>query len=625
MNLLSLTTLGALGKALAIGAGATAVGALVAMYFLKLKRLRREISSTFLWKKSVHDLHANSPFQRLRKNLLLFLQLLILLAALFGLARPALRSAGRAGVTYIMLIDNSASMSAEDVPGGRLETARKAAKQLVSDMNRQDAMIVLSFASRPKVAQTLTSEKTALLVAINEVEESDEGTSVAEPLELAASLAGTVPNPKIIIISDGGFPADVALDAPGAPVEFIKVGERADNLGVTAMDVRRNLEDPTVTEIFAMISNCADRPRETTVTLEVDGKLVDAQKVTVEPRLPRAAIFKVATTFERLAKVAIEAEDDLPADNSARAVLEPPRQIQAVILGDASPFLRRALTAIGNCRVTRASAAAPPVVGDGDMTVFISEGRAPLTLGRAGYLVLGATPPGGEFTREGVMASPFVLNVDKSHPVTTFLELDDLYIAEAMKMTFPPETKVLVESEEGPLIALSYSGGARVITVTFNPMDSRWPLRISYPMFIANAVNFLASGGQGRTARMIRTGDVLVVTAPGDVEKVTVSDPAGRKTELASGAEGTVAFGDTAKSGVYTVEAGGVSRRYVANLTNERESDTTPGAGITVGTTQVAGVVRASRKNREVWRGLLIFALIVLLVEWYIYNRRVYI
>ena len=72
-----------------LAAGLT-VPPLVFLYFLKLKRREIPISSTLLWRRAVEDLQVNAPFQRLRRNILLLLQLLVLAAILVALARPVL-------------------------------------------------------------------------------------------------------------------------------------------------------------------------------------------------------------------------------------------------------------------------------------------------------------------------------------------------------------------------------------------------------------------------------------------------------------------------------------------------------------------------------------------------------
>ena len=61
---------------------------IVALYLLKLRRTERPVSSTYLWRKMVRDVEANAPWQKLKPNLLLLLQLLFLIALILGIARP---------------------------------------------------------------------------------------------------------------------------------------------------------------------------------------------------------------------------------------------------------------------------------------------------------------------------------------------------------------------------------------------------------------------------------------------------------------------------------------------------------------------------------------------------------
>jgi hypothetical protein len=93
-------------------------GAIILLY-LKLRRKDQLVSSTFLWRRAVQDVQANAPFQKLRANLLLLLQLLALLALVVGLAAPFLLAPWFGGKSSIIVLDASASMKATDAPGSR--------------------------------------------------------------------------------------------------------------------------------------------------------------------------------------------------------------------------------------------------------------------------------------------------------------------------------------------------------------------------------------------------------------------------------------------------------------------------------------------------------------------------
>ena len=149
--------------------------AILALYFLKLRRQPLEVPSTYLWKKSIEDLHVNSLWQRLRQSLLLFLQLLVVALAMLALLRPGWQGTKLEGQRFIFLVDNSASMSATDATDApnRLDEAKK----------------LVSFADTPLVVQEFTDNRRLLRERLASIEPSVRGTDLHGALDLADGLA----------------------------------------------------------------------------------------------------------------------------------------------------------------------------------------------------------------------------------------------------------------------------------------------------------------------------------------------------------------------------------------------------------------------------------------------------
>src|SRR5918997_7147438 len=110
------------------------VPVVLAMYLLKLRRERQVVPSTLLWQKLLTDIEANAPWQKLRRSLLLLLQLLLVALLAILAARPFLeRPAGLAG-DVVVVIDTSASMGASDVPPSRLAEAKAKVIEKLRDL-----------------------------------------------------------------------------------------------------------------------------------------------------------------------------------------------------------------------------------------------------------------------------------------------------------------------------------------------------------------------------------------------------------------------------------------------------------------------------------------------------------
>src|SRR5438876_8943636 len=91
---------------------AAAIPVVVVFYLLKRKRVVKLVSSTLLWQRFLAETQASAPFQRLRKNWLLILQLILLALTVFALSRPYFAAKAKPAQLRVVILDSSASMQA---------------------------------------------------------------------------------------------------------------------------------------------------------------------------------------------------------------------------------------------------------------------------------------------------------------------------------------------------------------------------------------------------------------------------------------------------------------------------------------------------------------------------------
>ena len=209
---------------------ALTIPVVVAFYLLKRKRVVRLVSSTLLWQKFIADTQASAPFQKLRRNWLLIIQILLLILAVLALARPYFPTRAPASELRVLILDASASMQSTDETPNRFEKARAEALQWVDSLRPNDKMVVLQVAANTQVMQSETSDKQPLRRALRACAVQDSPTRLIPALKMAESLvkdSSKDSNPEIHLFSDGAVPDSSVFDNKDLPLIFHRVGNRS--------------------------------------------------------------------------------------------------------------------------------------------------------------------------------------------------------------------------------------------------------------------------------------------------------------------------------------------------------------------------------------------------------------
>ena len=328
-----------------------------------------------------------------------------------------------------------------------------------------------------------------------------------------------------------------------------------------------------------------------------------------------------------------DVKDDLAADNEASLVLTPPRPRRVLLVTDGDIFLERGLNldpdvVLEECTPDEFATVGKNGAGYG-MVVFDGELPAkPLPPGN--YLVFGASSPQMPATASGSMDTPSFVDENQTHPVMRFVDLDGLHLRTALHTSAQGWGQSLADGTSGPLIAAGEHDGLRVVSVAFNLSDSDWPLRVSFPIFLTNAVRWLtAAGGLGANSPETPTGGVAAVTVPPGQSSVSITRPDGSKTAVnAPDTGGVVLVDDTRQAGVYLAHSGSTDYPFAVNLDSAAESRLAsqhPPELTHAGTPPVAAahLLLSRRVKDNLWPTLAAAALVLLLAEWFVFHKRI--
>ena len=597
----------------------------VVFYLLKRKRQVKLVSSTLLWQKFLAETQANAPFQKLRNNWLMLLQLLLLALAVFALARPYFMGKAKTSELRIVILDASASMQSTDVAPSRFAVARAEALKLVDALKPEERMMVLLAGANAVVKQSPTTDKATLRRAIEGCEATDSPTRLADALKTASAFSyekrgeSEEAVAEIHLFSDGAVPDLAEFENKALPLVFHKIGVRANNLGIIALDARAHPDDPRQRAIYTSVANFSPDTVTTEMELLFEGRVVDARSLTLESNQTAPQVFVATQSTNGVFSVRISARDDLAADNAASVFSILPQPVKVLLVTRGNRFLEKALRSVPNLQLATATDSTDNAA---TFDFVILDAVTPTVWPDGNVLAIGVVETNW-FDEIRRVETPALVDWRTSHPLLRYAPFDNVGVRESAVVKAPSWAVSLLEAPQGSLLVAGELGARRIVWLGFDVLDSNWPLRVSFPIFVANAVEWLNPASARNAQLLVKAGNPFRLTLPAPVNKVEVTLPDGSTRAVDHDPTATeLIFGDTAKEGVYHLRAGTNETTFCVNLLDANESNIQPREELSLGEYTKITANTAKPANTELWRWLAIAVLSVLMVEWWWYHRR---
>lgn len=304
-------------------------------YFFRKKYEPTTVSSTLFWEEVMKETKVSPYFQKLQKNLLLFLQLLILFLLVFALMQPYFKRDVYAAEQLIVIFDTSASVSHDDL----FEKHRKTLKDLVEQANGQEVTIIQT-GHTPKAILQKEMDTKKIHQVINQLEMNYEHEHLPKALQVATAMLEQKPS-VIHVFSDEVDRTILPMESE--QIRYVVHGSRSE---INNVSLRRFMLAREGESVIALAEIANETEKEQALKMNIkneDGRVIQELDLVLEPQEVWNETITLPNVKEALAT--IEVDDQYQLDNQMYGFIED-RRSSIRVDSSLHPVLVKGLQAI---------------------------------------------------------------------------------------------------------------------------------------------------------------------------------------------------------------------------------------------------------------------------------------
>ena len=501
---------------------------IIALYILKV-RLRRQRVSTFLfWDRLFDEKKPRAWWQQLRHWLSLLLQLALLLLLVGALVDPLWSWQKNERRKLVLVLDNSASMAVETKSGSRrIDQAKHAARAFIRSLRAGDQMAILTAGGKAAVAIGLTDHTGSLIEALDRIALTDAPTALESTVTTAQRLVPEDNSSRIIVLTDGCDPSTEALSRLPS-LTLYGFGQPTDNVAITQFQARRSMLDSIGYQVLVEVTNLGSESQKCQLDLTLENQLVDVIPLQLEPGESKTLNLDQMSSEGGRLVARMDTVDGLSIDNSALAIVPVRRKMPILLVTPGSLFLRNVIESIPLVDLEVSQTLSPSAALTSNRVIILHQ-QVPAQLPPGKLLIVDPRADCDLWSIGESIEQPIVCNVQKDSPVTKQVRLDNVIFPGARQITFnaPAETLIGTPLDE-PLLAHIRRPSGDVLVLNLNLDEGDLPLRIAFPVFMKNAIEWF-QGVRAELQASISTGEPASVELP----------PAALRTTLKASSDST--------------------------------------------------------------------------------------
>lgn len=571
---------------------------IILLYILKRKYREMEVSSSLLWKEAYKNTQANTPWEKLRINIMMVLQILIILLIIFALMNPYLKFGGKTYKNLIIVIDTTASMSIlYDKDKTRLDEGKELVKDYIKSIQENTNNYIISFNGTSNL-ETKNN--------IDEITQTYGSGDISNVLSYVRSLSEGLEEYEVLVVSDKN------IDLGDISGKVISLANSGENVAITNLS-HKFVESKM--KVIANVKNTGNSDYTGDFSLYNGEELLKVETVELAKGESKTLNYELESADSSYLKGELSKKDLIAGDNIYYDVISNNKTQKVLLVTEKNVFLEKSFNNIENIDLYKTNDVSNMTDEAYDLYVF--DNVMPEIMPKSGN-VLFINPTSNEFFNvEGKEELGQATGVYEE--LSQYTKDIKFTLSSYKNIELPYFGKAFLQVDENTVGFLGEANGRSIGALGFDIHNSDFALKKEFPILIYELGEKLIKSGI-LYKNNYKAGEEILIKGTPIGKNLKVKAPNKNYTGVAQGARYDSIYG----LGIYKVQeelAGDEKNEEIFSINFPSDEESNLSEDNIGEENNLKSESKILKKGLSLVPLLLMFVLIGALTEWILYLK----